>query len=269
MPPQLLTRAGTKLALWDLGGNGPPALLIHGLAGHAGEWDDTATWLRETRHVFALDLRGHGHSEQRPTSVSPAAIRDDVCFVLEQIGEPALLLGQSLGGRFAIPAAAARPKLVECLVIVEAGPEGSPDRADAKADGIAARLNAWPVPFADRSTAETFFGGRGLDAEAWTRGLREAPDGLHPRFEVDVLAQMLREAAAEDCWEAWSRVTRPTLIVRGGHGELPSEELDQMLAELPGAENVELAGAGHELHLEEPQLWRAAVTEFLDRVPRR
>ena len=54
MPPQLLTRAGTKLALWDLGGNGPPALLIHGLAGHAGEWDDTATWLRETRHEVTM-----------------------------------------------------------------------------------------------------------------------------------------------------------------------------------------------------------------------
>jgi pimeloyl-ACP methyl ester carboxylesterase len=269
MPPQILTRAGTRLALWDLGGEGPPALLVHGLAGHAGEWAETAAWLGRSRHVFALDLRGHGHSETRPADVSPTALRDDVCFALEQIGGPALLLGQSLGGRVAIPAAAAGPELVECLVVAEAGPAGDAVAAELKAAEIATRLSAWPTPFPDPATAAAFFAGRGLDADAWTRGLREAPDGLYPRFEVEVLARMLREAAAEDCWEDWSRISCPTLIVRGGHGEVSTAELDRMVGDLPAAVTAELPDAGHELHLEQPQLWRVAITEFLGRLPRR
>jgi len=270
MSRQTLTRAGTELALWDFGGDGPPALLVHGLAGHAEEWAETAGWLRQSRHVYALDLRGHGHSEQRPANVSPAALRDDVCFALDQLGgEPALLLGQSLGGRIAILAAAGRPALVECLVVAEAGPEGTADGGEMKAAEVEIGLEEWPVPFADAATAVEYFGGPGAHADAWTRGLRQAPDGLYPRFEIDVLARMIQEAIAEGCWADWSRIACPTLIVRGArNSELPSEEVSLMLSELPTARCAEIPNAAHELHLEEPALWRAAVTEFLAQVAR-
>jgi pimeloyl-ACP methyl ester carboxylesterase len=270
MSQQTLNRAGTELALHDFGGEGPPALLLHGLAGHAEEWADTVGWLRGTRHVFALDLRGHGHSESRPLEVSPEAMRDDACFALERVGAPALLLGQSLGGRIAILAAAARPELVECLVVAEAGPEGTADGGEMKAAEVEMGLEEWPVPFADGREAEEHFGGPGLHAEAWARGLRRAPDGLYPRFEIDVLAQMVKEALAEDCWEAWTQVACPALIVRGDRSnQFRTEELCLMLTELVSSRAVEVPGAGHELHLEEPGLWRAAVTEFLEDLPRR
>jgi pimeloyl-ACP methyl ester carboxylesterase len=270
MPPQTLTRAGTRLALWDLGGDGPPALLVHGLAGHAGEWADTAAWLSETRHVFALDLRGHGHSEVRPADVSPASLREDVCFALEQVGPPALLLGQSLGGRVAIEAAASRPELVACLVVAEAGPEGSADGGVLKAAEMEVGLEEWPVPFPDAAAAVDYFGGPGAHADAWTRGLREEPDGLYPRFEIEVLGRMIGAAVAEDCWESWSGIACPTLVVRGAEsGETPAEVVSLMLTELPGARCAEVVDAAHELHLEQPALWRDAVTAFLDSVGRR
>lgn len=265
MPPQMLIRAGTRLALWDLGGDGPPALLVHGLAGHAGEWADTAAWLSESRHVFAFDLRGHGLSETRPADVSPAALREDVCFALEQIGPPALLLGQSLGGRIAIEAAATCPDLIDRVVVAEAGPDGSAEFAGQIAAAVASSLRTWPVPFPDLTKAEAFFARRGRDPKVWTSGLRSEQDGLHPRFEVDVLERMLRGVAAEDCWGDWWRITAPTLIVYGEHGDLPDAEVTRMLAELPTARCAEVADAAHELHLEQPALWRAAVTGFLDR----
>lgn len=266
MPRQTLNRAGTKLALHELGGDGPPALLIHGLAGHAGEWADTAAWLSDTHRVFALELRGHGESETRPADVSPAALRDDACLALEEIGAPGLLLGHSLGGRVAIAAAAERLQLVERLIVAEAGPEATGDRGEIKAAQVAAGLKNWPVPFPDVAAAERYFDGRGAHAEAWTRGLRRAPGGLYPRFEVEVLARMIQEALAEDCWAPWSRIACPTLIVRGGAStELRVEEVSLMLAELPGARCAEVPGASHELHLEEPELWRAAVSDFLAR----
>jgi pimeloyl-ACP methyl ester carboxylesterase len=266
MPPQILSRAGTRLALWDLGGDGPPALLVHGLAGHAEEWSGTAAWLSDTRHIYALDLRGHGLSETNPADVSPDALRDDVCFALEQIGPPAVLLGHSLGGRIAIPAAAARPDLVESLIVAEAGPDGSAEMAEQIAATVANSLRSWPVPFPDSASAEAFFAARGPDPAAWTCGLRREPDGLHPRFEVDVLERMLAGIAAESCWDAWSRISRPTLIVHGERGDLPQVELARMLAELPGARCAEAADAAHELHLEQPALWRAAVAGFLEEI---
>jgi pimeloyl-ACP methyl ester carboxylesterase len=166
--------------------------------------------------------------------------------------------------------AVARPELVECLVVAEAGPEGTADGGEMKADEVEMGLEEWPVPFPDLTAAEAYFSGPGSIAGAWARGLRRAPDGLHPRFEVDVLTRMVRTAVAEDCWAAWSRVGCPTLIVRGARSsQLRSEEVSLMLSEMPGAKCVELPSAAHEVHLEDPAGWRVAVSGFLDEVPRR
>ncbi|MER7577568.1 alpha/beta fold hydrolase [Streptomyces sp. NPDC126514] len=47
--------------------------MLHGLAGHAGEWDATARRLRSRYRVVAVDQRGHGSSERHPQDVSRVA----------------------------------------------------------------------------------------------------------------------------------------------------------------------------------------------------
>ncbi|MDW5327499.1 alpha/beta hydrolase [Plantactinospora sp. KLBMP9567] len=168
--PDLLTPDGTRLALHDLGGAGRPVLLLPGLCGHAGVWSATAAWLRATHHVHALDPRGHGASERRPTDVSRDSHVADVAAALAVTG-PAVLVGQSLGGHTAFPVAARQPGLVTRLVLAEAGPQG-PD-ADTPAR-IARWLDGWPTPFPDRTATVRHFGG-GRAGEAWADGLRTAP----------------------------------------------------------------------------------------------
>src|SRR3954452_5540708 len=43
--PMLLQRGDVRLVALDFGGEGPAGLLLHGLAGYAGEWVVTARWL--------------------------------------------------------------------------------------------------------------------------------------------------------------------------------------------------------------------------------
>ncbi len=82
-------------------------MLLHGLAGHAGEWQDTAEWLTEEHRVLAPDARGHGRSERRPTDLAPSAYIDDASFLIEQLAQPpVILVGQSLGGLTALVLAA-------------------------------------------------------------------------------------------------------------------------------------------------------------------
>ena len=52
---------GVRLSCRDWGGFGPPVVLLHGLAGHAGEWDNLARCLgekvidaSEVRHLLGL-----------------------------------------------------------------------------------------------------------------------------------------------------------------------------------------------------------------------
>lgn len=254
-------RDGVHLAALDYGGEGQPVLLLHGLAGHAGEWADTAEWLGD-RRVVALEGRGHGRSERRPTDVSPPAQVRDVEFAIEQLELGAVtLVGQSLGGQTALLTAAARPDIVSALVLADASPaEG--DRATVAE--VEAALASWPVPFATRAAAVQFFGGPSLRAEAWAGGLDQRDDGFWPGFDVGVMARTLREASQRPYWAEWAAISCPTLAVRAENGTIPAADAERMRTLHPQAEIVDLAGAEHDLHLDRPAEWRRILVRFLD-----
>ncbi|MCX4982263.1 alpha/beta fold hydrolase [Streptomyces sp. NBC_00572] len=263
---RFVTRDGVRLACRDWGGTGPDVLLLHGLAGHAGEWDDTARLLRDSGHrVVALDQRGHGGSERHPGDVSRAAHVADVVAVIDRLGlERPVLIGQSLGGSTALLTAAAHPGLPRALVLVEAGPGG----ADPDVQGqIGGWLRAWPVPFPSREAAVAYLGG-GTDpvGEGWARGLDERADGLWPRFDPEVMVRSLDDHAIRAFWDEWAAVTCPTLAVLGQGergGIIDGEEYAEMVRLRPALHGASLPGAGHDVHLERPGTLHRLVVDFL------
>ena len=225
-----LEREGVRLAATDFGGAGPPVVLLHGLGGHTGEWTETAAWLTHGHRVVALDARGHGRSERRPDDVSIEARVADVAFAIDRLElAPVILIGQSLGAITALLLAAEHADLVSALVLVDAGPE-----ADAETD-----------------VADV------------VEGLANWPD---PQFDLDVMERTLRATTGRAFWREWERVTRPTLVVLAEHGVIARGEADAM-ARKAGARVVEIPGAGHDLHLDAPAEWRAALTAFLEAQP--
>lgn len=238
----------------------PPLLLLHGLAGHAAEWDALAALLPPGHRVLAYDARGHGASTRRPPAVTRAAYVADAVAVIRELGAgPVVLVGQSMGGHTAMLTAAAHPELVRALVLVEAGPAGP---SPGLPGDIRSWLAGWPVPFPDRAGAAEFFGG-GAAGEAWAAGLEERPDGLHPAFDPDVLVDSLAENAAYDFWARWRRVACPTLLVRGERGTMPEAEAARMRELVPGAALHVVPGAAHDVHLDAPSQLANAVTEFI------
>jgi pimeloyl-ACP methyl ester carboxylesterase len=252
-------REDARLWAADYGGGGPAALLLHGLLGHAREWDSTAEWLTRTHRVVALELRGHGRSERAPADVSPEAFVADAELWIDRLAlAPVLVIGQSLGGLTALHLAARHPDLVRALVVCEATPaEGADD-----GDPVGAWLATWPVPFSSHADALAFFGGDTLSSRAWTAGLEQRDDGLHPAFDAGVLLAALAQANARDWWAEWSSITCPALIVRAREGA-PRDEVEKMCALQPRARREEIADAGHDIHLDQPARWQAAVGRFL------
>ncbi|GGQ24698.1 alpha/beta fold hydrolase [Streptomyces griseomycini] len=254
-------RDGVRLSCRDWGGSGPPVVLLHGLAGHAGEWDALARDLSPSHRVVAVDQRGHGASERRPRDVSRAAYVADVAEVCRRLGlHRPVLVGQSLGGHTALLTAAAHPDLVRALVLVEAGPGGPGPGVQAEIGGW---LDSWPVPFPSREAAVAFHGG-GPVGEGWAAGLEERPDGWWPRFDRDVMVASLAENARRSFWDEWAGVTCPTLVVLAQSGFLPPEEITGMLARRPETTAVSVPGTGHDLHLEQPRVLGRLVRGFLD-----
>ena len=252
-------REGARLFCLEYDGRGQAVVLLHGLAGYAGEWHETALWLSETFRVVAVEQRGHGRSERVPASVSPDAFVADVELWIEQLElAPAVVLGQSFGGLIALLLAARRPELVLALVVVEASPAADPGAPEA----VRRWLESWPVPFASRNDALAYFGGDTTWSRAWAGGLEERDDGLWPSFEKDVLIAALSEASRRGWWDDWSRIRCPVLVVRGERGTL-RDETHRMVTALPAARVVEVEGAGHDPHLEQPARWRATLEGFL------
>jgi pimeloyl-ACP methyl ester carboxylesterase len=252
-------RHGVRLACADFGGEGSPVVVIHGLAGCAEEWVDTASDLSPGFRVLAPDQRGQGRSERRPHDVSRSAYVGDIAMWLVHLNAaPAVLVGQSLGGHTAFLVAARHPELVRALVVLEATPEPNPRGGD----DVGRWLESWPRPFVSATQATEFFGGDSAWSRAWVRGLEPRDGGLWPRFDIDIMVASLEEASALSYWDEWRRVSCPTLLVRGAHG-VPRDQLLRMQQLVP-AHLAEIPDAGHDAHLDNPGAWHTCLHEFLD-----
>jgi pimeloyl-ACP methyl ester carboxylesterase len=263
---RLVRSGGAILSVLDSGGEGDPIVLLHGLGGHASEWEETTSALRRTFRVLAVDLRGHGNSTARPKDVSPAALIGDVVAVISSLvgAVPVTLVGQSLGGHLAMLVAGRRPDLVGRLVMVESGVRGG---TEASVQQVETWLRSWPASFADRSVASRWFEGQGMTpgaARAWSNGLRAGEGGLLPAFQADVLVQTLRLLDAEARWSDWTGVSQPTLLVLGQHGAINPNEVWEMVCARPEAVTSHcIVDGGHDIHLDQPTVWLDLLLRFL------
>src|SRR3954469_7700492 len=78
-----VSRPGASIHYLDSGSSGRPVILLHGLAGHAGEWLATMRHLFPRCRTVALDQRGHGRSTRVPDDLSCDAFADDVAAVID------------------------------------------------------------------------------------------------------------------------------------------------------------------------------------------
>ena len=138
---------------------------------------------------------------------------------------PVVLIGHSLGGHQAFRIAADRPAMVSKLVVIETSPVPNP-RAP---DDVRAFFTAHPVPY-----------GVPVDPDAAAAAVADLTG---------------------DWWDTWMTITCPTLVVRGEAGHVPRDVAARM-ARTIGARLVEITGAGHDVHLDQPSALADALIAF-------
>src|ERR1700753_3326410 len=88
---------------FNIAGQGPPVVLIHGVAGRASQWDHTMQLLAEHHTVVAPDLLGHGDSAKPRGDYSLGAHASGIRDLLIGLDiERASVVGHSLGGGIAM-----------------------------------------------------------------------------------------------------------------------------------------------------------------------
>ncbi len=90
----------------------------------ASTWDACAGAVADRFLAIAVDLPGHGGSPcpADPTAFTRDAALADLDEVLAALGEPAVLVGHSLGGYLALAHAATRPGVARGIVALNTGP---------------------------------------------------------------------------------------------------------------------------------------------------
>jgi pimeloyl-ACP methyl ester carboxylesterase len=116
--PIYYVKAGEKRA------DRPPLLLVHGFGASTDHWRKNVAGLSQDFQVYAIDLLGFGRSAKPAWEYSGDLWRDQLHdFITEVIEQPAVLVGNSLGGYVALCVAAQRPQSAVGLVLVNsAGP---------------------------------------------------------------------------------------------------------------------------------------------------
>lgn len=264
MKTSFLDVNGVSLAVTEVGEAGPVVLLLHGLAGSSRELLATAQALHGCR-VLLLDQRGHGASTRRPSDLSRQAFVNDVAAVIEEYapGQKATVVGQSMGAHTAFLSAAAREDLIESLVMLEGHPAGDPDPAAAAA--IGKYFASWPVPFADEQEAREFLGTDAVVA-AWIADFEPGHRGLTPRFDADVMEQIIA-AVHEPRWSEWENLRVPTLAVFAQDGMFAAEDKDELIRRRPQTRRIDLAGGSHDAHLDAAEEWIAVLRQWFKEWP--
>lgn len=117
-------------------GEGPPVLLLHGLASTRRFWDLVAPHLAGLP-VVALDQRGHGDSDRPDGPYDGATVARDALTALDALGvSRAVVVGHSWGAWTALRMAAEAPERVLAVVGIDGGlgwmHEAVPDRDELR-----------------------------------------------------------------------------------------------------------------------------------------
>jgi pimeloyl-ACP methyl ester carboxylesterase len=121
---------GVQAHAVDFGGSGPAMVLVHGLGGAAENWFAVGPALARRARVVAVDLMGFGRTPPGPDGAEVEGNQRFLDgFLASDVGRPAILIGNSMGGLIAMMQAARRPDRVAGLVLVSPAqprPRGAP-----------------------------------------------------------------------------------------------------------------------------------------------
>ncbi|NMP22839.1 alpha/beta fold hydrolase [Sulfobacillus harzensis] len=174
-------------------------------------------------------------------------------WCLEQLTQPAVIMGHSMGGAIAQTMALKAPELVEGLVLVGTGPHLPVNPA------LIQSLLDTPREALERITR-------------WS--LAKNPD-------PDLLQKSLEQARSVDTHEAWRqfvactafdvrsdlrRITCPKAIIAGAEDRMTPESLTRSFLDAwPDAPYHQISGAGHSMMLEQPEIFNDILLDLMEK----
>ncbi len=258
-----LSYSPLNIAYTDVG-EGPPLVLIHGIPTWSYLFHATIPELAKGARVIAPDLLGYGYSDQRDCFDRSVKVQAQMIVrLLDELGiERATILGQDIGGAVAQVLTVAHQDRVERLILndsvgFDGWPVGGP---------IELSDPFWGAKSADeirRFNVETSFVGysddfidaivKPYDSEEGKISIIRNASGLSTNHTMELVALL-------------PKIDIPVLLLWGEDDEWCVPALaDRFQSDIPHAERVDIADAGHWVPYDKPVEYAEAILDFMQR----
>jgi pimeloyl-ACP methyl ester carboxylesterase len=271
-----------RMAYVEWGDPGNPRVLVcvHGLTRQGRDFDTLAADLASHYRVVCPDVVGRGLSDwlSDPAGYAIPAYVADMVTLLARLGaEQVDWVGTSMGGLIGLGLAALPGTPVRRLVLNDVGPVIQPT-ALQRIGAYVGQPTHWRTLDEAADALWAISRGFGPHTPAQWRALslpqlkparRDGVEGFVSRYDPAIavpfraMTPALAAAGEALLWQAYDRLSCPTLLLRGAESDLLSRDTALAMTQRgPKARLQEFEGVGHAPTLQAPDQ-RAAVREFL------
>ena len=241
-------------------------VILHGFLGMGDNWKTHAKrWVEEGWTVHLLDQRNHGRSFWSDLFDYPVLAEDLRNYIKASAIENCTLLGHSMGGKTIMHYAGKYPSTVDRLIVADMGVKGYVPHHHDILNGLASldfnRIETRKEAEAQLQTYVPDFGTR----QFLMKNLYWKEKGvLGLRLNIAVLKQ-----AVETVVQALPdhiMVDLPTLFLKGAQSDYILEgDKAGIVKQFPKASFATIEKAGHWLHAENPEDFRKAIHDWLEK----
>jgi pimeloyl-ACP methyl ester carboxylesterase len=251
-----LSIGGRRVSYLWRDGDAPTLVFIHGSGVSARYWSNQVRGAAGTARVVALDLPGHGESEDA-TAPSLVAYAEAAARLIDALRAwPVIAIGHSLGAAVAMTLAAGRPADVHGLVLLSGCARLPP--VSVSAQWIWGSLPSSVRRVLFFLSAKNLLFAAGASPAAVALGMQELRACRPPTLAADVAM-----ARSMDLTRAAGALRVPTLILCGSRDRVTPPALSRHLhATIAGAHLEIVEGAGHMLLIEAPAIVNRAIAAF-------
>jgi pimeloyl-ACP methyl ester carboxylesterase len=270
----------------------PPIVFVHGLGGSHLNWCRLGPKLAAGRRAVALDLHGFGLTPGlRKNSTVQANARLLGRWMQRVVGEPVILVGNSMGGLISILETASNPSAIKGVVLIDPALPLPPQKPDWPVSGqfllyatpglgefAVAKLLASVSPekgvkqlvelcFADPSRADPELTRAEVALSTQRHPATPAQAAARARIFLAAARSLLRVLARRGNYQKlMAGIDVPVLLIGGEDDRLvPVAAMRQVAARNPRWESVILPGVGHTPMLEVPDAVAGIIQDWLDR----
>lgn len=241
---------------------GCPLIILHGFFASSRNWRSIARQLAGKYRVYVPDLRNHGGSPHDENMDYPVMAADLKAFMDKLQIETAHILGHSMGGKIAMWFAVHHPQRVEKLIVADIAPFSYNHSFDQTINA----LRNLPIgDFNNRKQAERWLmlAIPDLNYRQFLLQNLLLQNGLfHWRINLDFFQNNAHYIVGFPDFAGIEPYHKPALFLAGEHSQYVSPEAVYSL--FPKAAIREIAGTGHWLHVDAPELFCQAVDDWLN-----